>query len=278
MSSEVEVIDDEAKQTDTTEATNEAEKKAGNSVKKEAKQKADNSVKKQLLEDIEAFGGLACVGKGRTITLQKLLKRRSNFYSRYKRVQFENWLNYWRKLDAVNYSDLLQSFDVLPFAQRVGHVPVAPVAPVEDLSSDEMASTTGGPGRGGRRAAAAAAAAAAAPGNNNAVHDPDAPLGRAVVQHIGTFQLLALPACFEARDSHVHLSHHSCRRGKSVEDSDAVQGLLRRIFAGKWRPDWRVLPWLHHQDEGGSSRCGSEFQIQGYHLELEHYCCHCPRP
>ena len=42
--------------------------------KVKAVKKAVDRLKKQFLVDIEAIGGLACVGKGKNFTLQEILK------------------------------------------------------------------------------------------------------------------------------------------------------------------------------------------------------------
>lgn len=146
-------------------------------IKQYKKYKLDDAqLKKRLLEDIEAVGGLAVIGKDKKVTFASLLRHRISFYAKYKKSKLENLLNYWRKLDRSNYLDLLEQFAVTPAPERFVD---------EADASDEMASTTGGPG-GGRRAAAR--------GNNNNNNNAAAAgaganvQGPVSVQNIGTFQ------------------------------------------------------------------------------------------
>ena len=55
--------------------------------KREKQKKADNILKKQLLEDLEAGGGLTAVGKGRRTKLAEILNHCFSFNSKYKKAK-----------------------------------------------------------------------------------------------------------------------------------------------------------------------------------------------
>jgi hypothetical protein len=141
-----------------------------------AAKKVSDRVKKQLLTDIEAVGSLACVGKGKLFTLQRILQNRRAVYANFPRNTLANWFYYWKRLDPSVYQGLLDKHNVVSFfhSERV------------ESAYAETMSTTGGPG--GRRAPAR--------GNNNNNNNNNAPAagggfpggGFPGGPHIGKFQ------------------------------------------------------------------------------------------
>ncbi|MGL5934935.1 MAG: hypothetical protein ACRCZI_04855 [Cetobacterium sp.] len=136
------------------------------------KRKRLQRLKVQLLEDLEAAGGINRVVAGTSNSLAQIRSQRYSFYSQYTVVEIENFFYYWKKFDECKYRELLESVGIQP-RTRIDQEPNQGTAETET-----MASSTGGPGRGRGRGVARA------PANANPINQNNMP----PPIHIGKFQ------------------------------------------------------------------------------------------
>ena len=180
----------------------------GNKDPAEARRLGLAKCKVQLLKDIEARGGLHCIGRGKQHTLKSILGSRPGFYKPWKE-ETAAFVDYWKKLDQEKYYRLLDQAGVTP-SYGIGNTKAASRVQFTDLDSESdseptqatQASTPTPPRRanmvqsGGPRSRVAAAA----PTPQQRASAPLA-LSRSGSMHTGTLLLL----CLLAFESGAHL-------------------------------------------------------------------------